>query len=464
MPGMTRRPEPSRIPRLASVRANQDGFMMIEVIVSAVLLIVLSLATLKLIDGSTNVSAQQRSKAIAANLAENDLDRMRQMKFASSSNFSTRSFPRGVDNRTYTVVSTGTWTSDEGTFASCTTSTVGNPGQYIRVTSTVTWSGMTVAPVTAATLITPRPGETSITTGAFMVKIQSAAGLPVANATISMGGRSLITGAAGCALFTGLAPGTYPVTYSAPGMITPDQATPSPGSYSAVVTKGNTSSKVVLLDVPAKVTPITFKREDGTASAWTSYSMRSGTDYANKWTFPSAGSYASTAQVFPFLAGYQVWAGDCAGNNPSTYNGSFFTNFPQAAVATPAGSAPAATAYLRTATLTVKNVPKSSVVNVYFKADTPGTAAMLNCAAGRTTAATFTNGSTAVAASQNLSIDLPYGTYDWCVDASKPALGNYKNTAANVYSNTPTGGAPAPTTSLQVDVSNPTGGACPATW
>jgi Tfp pilus assembly protein PilV len=452
MPGMTSRTEPPREPRRVALRSDQRGFMMIEIMVSAVLLIVLALATLKLIDGSQHVSADLRAKSVAASLAENDLDRMRQMTFASAANFRTASVQRGVDNRNYTVVSTGVWTSDEGTFTSCTTSTQGNPGQYLRVTSAVSWSGMTVAPVTATSLLAPRAGEGDATNGAYVMKVQNVAGSPVTNATVTMNGRSLVTGAAGCAVFTGLPPGTYNTAYSAPGMITPTGV--AAGSYSAVVTKGNTSSKVVLLDRPVTITPVDLRRESDTATpypTWNFWSVRSGTDYTAKIgpTSSAQAQFTSSPQLFPFAAGYQVWAGDCSGENPAAYNTAFGTTFPRSGVSPAPGGSAAATVYLRTAQVKLINIPARATVRVYFKPDTT-VAAMSDCTnVVAPTSPTYTNASTtATVASQTLSVDLPYGSWSYCVERVVGTTGRsaYRNTDSLDYKNMPAGGTPAPTT------------------
>ncbi|MCW2993493.1 MAG: hypothetical protein JWQ18_988 [Conexibacter sp.] len=471
MPGSSRRPAPSTPRRVA----GEAGFLLIEVMVSAVLVIVLALGTLKVIDGSQNLSSQQRSKGVASNLAHAALDRVRQSKFTTASNFTTTATPVGLDGRTYTVTTTGQWTSSVGSFSSCTTSASGNAGQYVRLTSTVTWPGMgSIAPVTAETLLAPRPGEVSNSTGSFVFTVQTAGGLPVSGATVTMNGSSLVTSTAGCVAFLAVPPGTYTATYAKAGgyVATTGLGT---GSYQAVVTKGNASSKTVLLDVAAKITPVTFVRDDATTGPlWTSYSVSSnlGVDYVGSSSVgtPATSITNTSTTLFPFSSGYQVYSGNCVGNNPLFYKSTFTTTFPASAVLPGPGATVAATAYMRKLSIKIANVTKNAALgfNVYAN---KATSLMASCteSAGRTavtntgvnataanTTVTITN-TTTKAADVTFTDDLPYGVYSYCIDFS----GSYylfKNSTSPVapYNNTPAGGTPAPTAAVSLDMANPT--------
>jgi Tfp pilus assembly protein PilV len=403
MPGTTSR----STARPVSVSADQAGFMLVEVIVSAVLLLILALGTLSLVDGSQNASAQQRSKGIASNLAHQALDRVRQSKFTTATNFTTTATPVPVDGRSYVVTTTGVWSSAIGSTTTCTTSTSGNPGQYLKVSASVTWTAMgKVAPVTADTLITPRPGEVSTTTGTYMITVLTAAGLPLAGASVTMNSTTLTTSAAGCVAFTGLAPGTYTTSYSKTGgyVATTGAGT---GYYDAVVTKGNASSKTVQLDLAAKISPINFKREDNTTPlpTWGSYSFSSnqGADFLKPYYGATGTSLTSSATLFPFIGGYQVYAGDCVGNNPTFYNSTFATSFPASAVAPGPGVTTAVSAYMRKVSAKVTSVAKNTSVWVDFK---PYTTDSLMSACSETGGRIqVTNSSTTAAADLTVCVD-----------------------------------------------------------
>ena len=56
---------------------HQDGYALIEVIVSAAVLAIVALAVLSGIDGATASTARERARAIAGSLAEKDQERLR---------------------------------------------------------------------------------------------------------------------------------------------------------------------------------------------------------------------------------------------------------------------------------------------------------------------------------------------------------------------------------------------------
>lgn len=433
--------------------AAEEGFALIEVMVSAVLLVVLALATLSLIDRSQTSSSQQRSKGVAMAIASADLNRMRQTKFTDSNNFTTSAKARGVDGVTYTVTSKGEWTSAAGILTTCTKPSTGNPGQYVRLTSTVTWPGMgAVKPVTAETLLVPRAGETTIASGAFSLKVLTAAGLPVSGVAVVMNGQTLVTSAAGCVIFTSVPPGTYTVTYSKSGYVATNGA--GTGSYQATVTKGTTASKTVGYDLPAKITPVPMFRDAGTGAAsttqittgWTTYSLSAGqgVDFLGSYAWTT--SAGSGTLLYPFIGGYQIYAGACPGANPALYDGNFGDTFPKSSVAPDAGTTTAANttaAYLRPVSIKVTGLTNGQKFNVYLLPSSASTD-MTGCErAGTTTSITSTG------TSMTATFDAPYGLYGYCVDnANTSSPKRYVPpiaTAGNTYNNTPANGTPAPT-------------------
>ena len=60
---------------------HQDGFALIEVIVSAAILAVVALAVLSGLDGASASSARERARAVSASLAEQDQERLRSYRF-----------------------------------------------------------------------------------------------------------------------------------------------------------------------------------------------------------------------------------------------------------------------------------------------------------------------------------------------------------------------------------------------
>src|SRR4051812_20890528 len=120
MPGIPSRPYPYRTPRLLR---EDDGFGLIEVMVSAVLVVVLALATLKLLDGAQRVSSNNRSRDVAAQLAQSAQDAIRQMPItALAGGYHPGPATQQVGGITYTIDSTADWVQDSGGPVTCSTS------------------------------------------------------------------------------------------------------------------------------------------------------------------------------------------------------------------------------------------------------------------------------------------------------------------------------------------------------
>ena len=66
---------------------DERGSILLEALASAVLLAVLTLAVLQEVDGATASSARNKARTVAAQLAEQDQERMRGMRFIDLSNY-----------------------------------------------------------------------------------------------------------------------------------------------------------------------------------------------------------------------------------------------------------------------------------------------------------------------------------------------------------------------------------------
>jgi prepilin-type N-terminal cleavage/methylation domain-containing protein len=433
MQGIPRRPDPRR-PRL--VRAD-DGFGLIEVMVSMVLLTALALATFALIDRSHAASATVRSKSVAAAIAHDDLNRMRQLKFslASSASYQNKSSVKGIDGITYSVVSTAQWATDSGVETSCTTPTTAGTSAYLHIASTVTWPNMgTSTPVVADSILAPRGKEANRTAGSLMVKVMDRDAKAVPNAQVDVAGQSLATSPAGCVFFPEISAGQWPVTVSKAA--TPwnymDSDGNSPGKATASVVVGDVSTVSVSFDIPAQFNPVTFSREDGTtggAIKWTSFSIASQT---KTQTFPAAvtntpATAFATTPVFPFASGWSTYAGSCAGNNPSLYTTNAATALASTNFIPDRGSTVATgRAYLRTVTLTLSDssISSNTAVRYYVRpydnaADTTYTQ-MADCGTNFYGSADNLSGTATIPGtgtkSVNVPIDVPYGLYTICAE------------------------------------------------
>src|SRR5918992_1657314 len=149
--------------RLSDAR-SQEGFALMEVVVSSAVLIIVALGVLAAQDAISGTAGANKARTVAATLAEEDQERLRGMKTISISGYrETRTVP--VSGVNYTVVSKAEWIRDAtGETISCTS----EQGQvnYLRITSTVSSliTGAAVKPVVLNSLVAP-PAGTSGTKG-----------------------------------------------------------------------------------------------------------------------------------------------------------------------------------------------------------------------------------------------------------------------------------------------------------
>src|SRR4051794_35287774 len=119
---------------------SEDGFALIEVIVSAAVLALVALAVLSGIDASAGSSAREKARAVASSLAEQDQERMRSMNVDQllaipAINKGVQTIP--IDGVAYTVTSNAEWiTDDQGGTPACGNSS--NRSEYMHITTTVT--------------------------------------------------------------------------------------------------------------------------------------------------------------------------------------------------------------------------------------------------------------------------------------------------------------------------------------
>src|SRR3954449_12123823 len=91
---------------------SESGFALIEVIVSAAVLAIVSLAVLSGIDAANGASAREKARAVASNLAEQDQERLRAMSVATLDTLPQTSQVKG-DGVSYTIKSEAKWITDD---------------------------------------------------------------------------------------------------------------------------------------------------------------------------------------------------------------------------------------------------------------------------------------------------------------------------------------------------------------
>ncbi|RZS89419.1 prepilin-type N-terminal cleavage/methylation domain-containing protein [Motilibacter rhizosphaerae] len=338
--------------RLRADRGD-EGFTLIEIVVSMVVFALFATGILGALVTIVRTQRTNSARVVAAQLASSAIELARgtsAVKIPLGTSTPGLPVPAG-----FSVQQDAALVPFNATGSACMAT--GGKLTYVRVTETVTWSGMgTTAPVRSDTLVALPITGLDPTKGTLGIPVQDATSAPVAGATVTItGGASVVTGADGCALFTGLTPGTYtgtvskagyvdtlgnlsatststsvtaaaltvasPVSYAAAGMLTVGYAAPAgyaiPGSLPLTVA-GTSSS------YPAR----TFYA-CGTPQATASFCASTG--QAPRLVGSVSNSDPSRNGLFPTgtSGSYLTYAGDCADNALPT---------PVAATLAPAGS------------------------------------------------------------------------------------------------------------------------------
>jgi Tfp pilus assembly protein PilV len=315
----------------------EDGSMLIEVLVSALLVAIMAAAFFGALSGSSRVSGTSKARAIAAGLAQNDQERLRSMPVAALSTLSENNTKNvaGVD---YTVTSTAEWVADATqTNTDCTAN--GATADYLRITSTVAPTNLaatSLTPVKVTSTVTPAPG-TFNNLGALLVSVVDRNGVGLASRTVNISGPvtdGALTNAQGCAFFGYEPVGDYTVTTSAVGYV--DAAGNSTATTTASVGNETTATAQLQYDL-AGAASLTFDTVPRNAAGVLATSPQSapswvvtvshggnvrtfGPSYptASPYTSPVAATPVAATKLFPWTDPYGIYAGDCNYNDPGT--------------------------------------------------------------------------------------------------------------------------------------------------
>jgi Tfp pilus assembly protein PilV len=416
MPGISRR---QNLPLRECVR-GEAGFALIEVLVSAVLLIVLALSTLSVIDRAQATSSNNRSRDVAAQIAQSEQDVIRQMPISAlAGGYHPGDVVKSVAGIPYTVSSSADWVTDSGGAVTCSTS---GRVAYLKSITNVTWPGMgSIKPVTADAIVDPGVAALGANKGALTVLLSKADGTGTEGIGVTAGGVSSVTDENGCAVLANLDSGPQTLTYSAPGYVDKD-SNPAP-SKPVTIGAGTIAQASGSYDVAATIN--TTIKDDTTptpnVAKWGSVAL----DHAQRSTptlfstlTDSTKANASTT-VFPFSSSYKAFVGNCTGNDPSN---TLYTN---------AGAAPGTQVnpgQTKSVTLTMRNVTlnlgTTAIANASSILVTPETGAPSMAPTAPAAACTGTVAITGLTADASgaLKFPLPYGV--WRVCASKIMSGN----------------------------------------
>ena len=418
---------------------SEEGFALMEVIVSAAVLVVVVLGVLAGLDSVTRTAASNQGKTIAATLAEKDLERLRAYKTSDLNRLETIDIETKtveVGKTKWKVTSRAEWVNDStGEDISC--AVTGDRGSYLKISSSVVPASAPAGtkPLTLSSIVAPQPGK-----GTLTALVKNASGQPVVGMPVQAVGPTAATrptNAAGCAVFDESEAGSYKLRLDYAGWVDPDgrQSVEKPGTVSA----GNLTTVEFLYD-RAGTFPVSvvtrrpgesFDRADRSASVIAAHTgVSSG--YRNLTSATGATSFNFTS-MFPFLTPYEVYSGTCTGNNPGSLIDDYFAGRPLAVAKVDPGATGATRVVLEPA-IDVRAVYNGSSLNnavVYAYPKTEG------CDGARILLGT-TNSTGRIPANSGWGPGLPFGDYDVCVQYSgyRVHWSGGSNAVAGTVSNT----------------------------
>jgi len=426
---------------------SERGWVLVEVMMGALLVAMAAAALLGGLDNFQRANTVNRSRTVATNLAEQDIDRMRSLRNDQLLNLDqTRTVQ--VKGVTYTIRSRADWLSDSGTDAGCSAPNV--QANYMRLTSTVSSPALST-PVRITTLVTPRGTPLDASGGAIVLTVLDRNDQPLPGVTVQLSGPvnlTATTNSQGCVFFAGVPGGVYSVT--APSSYVEMDGTSPPTDVVSPIA-GQTVNKTLKIDRPGRITAQIATKVGGTlyqSQAQMLSVANSSLPSPNYKTYnlSSPATSITTGDLFPFPSGYGVFTGGCAANNPTVYNASYYQSNPGLATFDPG----------QTATVTVIQpainvVVRDSSNQLVANADVVAYSQDSGCSQ---TFRKLTN-------SQGRLSDpgFPFGTYRVCVDNNRSgSSARYVYVTGNVANTSPDGTA---TINVTIPSSSSARGSCP---
>ena len=386
--------------RVRALRGDQRGFALIEVMMSSVVVAIVSVGVLAGLDAAGATSGGNKSRGIAASVAQEDQERIRALPADTVLQTApgTRTVNVGgvaysVQTRVRPVGSSGSGCGD---------------GSLLRLVSIVTWPAMHgIKPVRTDSYLAPKPGSFQPGEGGVIVGISDRDGNPLAGVPVTLAGPrggSDVTDTNGCASFLYYPAGNYTVSFGMAGYVT--TAGVSNVSQAVTVPDGAVASADFDYDraasLTANVTTYPYGSAAAVADPSTSLTLAHSSlpaPGARFFASPGATTIATGTVMFPFSSDYLVYSGRCTGANP----GGFTPPAPVTAITLDPGSSASVTVVEPSinATVLVSGIPVPNATVKYYDKTCGGNVSVPNAtdAAGRV-----------------INPGMPYGTYDVCAD------------------------------------------------
>ena len=405
-------------------RRAEEGFGLIELIVSLSVFSILMGGIVVTMTAGLGLARSNRERTVAANLASQDIDAVRQADFTSLVPGLSASTV-AVDGVNFTLTRNLEWVNTNASSGEC--DSAGSVPQVMRATVDVSWTNMkTVQPVRTSTVLSPPVGSYDANLGHIAVRVRDrnaapSPGVPVrivgpgADETLSTTGTTAAS--PGCAFFAFLVPGSYTVTLGTNGYVD-RQGVASP-SQTVGVNSGQVASVAFDYDVAASLTATITGNFGGTPANSMPITLgNTGFLPTGTKVFTGVGTVRTLSNLFPFVDGYTGWTGDCADADPLGKDAGGNRYWPSALRDDAFEVSPGSTAPVPVSAGTVQvNFTRASGSGSVTIVAVHGNDTL--CPAGETlTVATFT------ATTGTALIALPYGT--WTIKASgKTPIGSW---------------------------------------
>lgn len=299
---------------------GEDGFALIEVLVSALILAIVAGAVLSLLQATTRAADQERRHAEAYSLAQEDQARLRSLRL-STLNRLQQSEKVTLDGTVFTVESQGVFINNSTRQPSnCTSGQTA--ADYVRITSSVTWHG-SQNPVVTQSIVSPSNGSLDPNHGTLIITVKKVGGEGLAAVGLSGTGPGTFSGATdstGCANFADLPAGNYKITPSGSGLVGPDGQ--APHAQEMGVSAGTTTTVPLQYDYGASI-PVEFEYASGGGAykpaKLDAVYVQNTSGSAAYWSPGKTRELEFTAGlIYPFPATDSIWAGSCSSNNPGS--------------------------------------------------------------------------------------------------------------------------------------------------
>lgn len=405
--------------RINARLARQDGFGIIEVLVSALVVVMAAVGTFAALDSATATSGRNKARGVAASLAQSDQERLRAMAPASLATLPPTT-TKTVDGKLFTIGSNAQWIADRTGTPSC--SSADGKVDYLKIASTVTWTGMgAIAPVESESLRAVPKGAFRPNEGTIAVKVLDRNGAGVPNIAVGITGATsynATTNALGCVIIDQVPVGTYTISLNQSGYVRDKLPSAQAWTESTVVAKEQTSATSIVYD-RAGTASVAFKTTtavgsatpaDTTGEAFTVSHSGLGSPNVRFFSLPTTTAPAATMSsgtphaLFPFTSNYAIWAGACAQADPQPYGGARGQ-----ALVPPAGSAAVVSVHEPLLSLTVKKYTTPSQVSSSVSNIDTGRVVIKPVVAGCARTIILNTNSSGV-----VTTALPYGDYSIC--------------------------------------------------